>query len=107
MKSPLKHCTLVAALALSVAAPAHADTITARVTRIYPISTGVVNVSVASGCKVGTSHYFQFTLNSEAAKAWYALLLTAATNKTSVSIAFPGACDPNASQTIQYVYQNF
>jgi hypothetical protein len=70
MKAFLKHTTLVGALALAAAAPAHADTISAKVTRLYPTSNGVVNVSISSGCKVGTSYYFQFTLNSDAARAW-------------------------------------
>jgi hypothetical protein len=107
MKVCLKHATLVGAMVLAAAVPAQAEVITARVTRLYPLNTGVVNVSLASGCKVGTSYYFQFTINSDTTRAWYTTLLTAANNKTPVSIAFPGACDPAAHQPVQYIYQNY
>ena len=106
MNNFLKRAALTCALGLAAAAPAHADIISAKVTRLYPTSAGVVNVSLSTGCKANTSFYYQFNLNTDAGKAWYAMLLTAATNKTNVAVAITGACDATMHQSVLYIYQN-
>lgn len=83
---------------------AHAAQVSGKVTRIY-ISNGAVNFRLAGDCKA--SAYWQFLLSNSSAKAWYAMLLSAATNNKEVVISFDAACDPLQTQPINYIYQNF
>lgn len=78
-----------------------------RVKRIYP-SGGNVYFWLDGGCKTKWGDgYWYFPLNSEAAKAWYALLLSAANSKTAVAIDFSGGCVADQNQQIWYVYQDY
>lgn len=87
---------------------AHADEhLVGLVTRIY-VNDGAVNFILAQGCKNITNYkYWQFSLASDTGKAWYAMLLSAATTKMPIRIAYPGACDPTVHQSVSYIYQDF
>jgi len=89
-----------------IAFGAQADIMTGRVTRIYPNASGV-SFQISAGCKAGTNFYYYFSPSTDYGKATYALLLSAATNKTTVNVAVAGACDSTDNQQITYVYQNY
>lgn len=83
------------------------------VERIFPTksTTGTAgNVSfrlIGDPC-TSESHntYWTFSLDTEASKAWFAMLLSAAVTKTKVIVG-AGACDKTVSSNIWYLYQNF
>jgi len=100
---------LAALTLLMCAFTAHAHE-TGRVTRIYPTNGEDRNVYfwLENGCKKNAADgYWYFPLNSDTAKAWYAMLLAAAHNKTPVSVAFSGTCVAGQHQPIWYVYQDY
>ena len=79
-----------------------------RVTRIYPQTDGTVYFWLDNGCKSGAiDGYWTFSLNSDTGKAWYAMLLSAANNKSPVAVAYSGVCTAGQHQPIWYVYQDF
>lgn len=97
--------TVLPTLALLFASlPAYAGS-TGLVSRIYP-SGDTINFQLKDACKTGTV-YWQFDIRTDIGKAWYALLLSAATTGRPVNIDYPGECNPSAHQTIWYVYQDF
>lgn len=97
--------TLAALLLLTASAPASAAGESGFVTRIYPAA-NIINFQLQNSCKTG-GVYWQFDATTDMGKAWYAMLLTAATNKKPVNISFAGGCDPSQHQTIWYMYQDF
>lgn len=82
-----------------------AEHIAGQITRIYPTSGGTVYFRLAGACKVTT--YFYFNVSSDAGKAWYAMLLSAATTGQPVQISIVDPCDPAVNQPIQYVFQDY
>ena len=97
----------IVAVGFSGALPmaAHAAETIGEVSRLYPHSNGRVYFRIVGDtCK--TSTYWYFDLGTDAADAWYAMLLSAAHNKTPVNVAH-GNCISTDHQTISYVYQDF
>lgn len=104
MRSLVISC-LVAVMLMGVSTSAHsAEHLSGKVTRIYPNASGVY-FRLSGTCK--TSTYFYFSIASDAGKAWYAMLLSAAAAKQPVRIAIANSCDSAVDQPIQYVYQDF
>lgn len=97
----------IALCLFGVALTAHAGE-TGRVKRIYPNGDGNVYFWLDVGCKTKWGDgYWYFPLNSDAAKAWYALLLSAAQSKAVVAIDFSGGCVAGQNQQIWYAYQDY
>ncbi|SOD56036.1 hypothetical protein [Pseudoxanthomonas wuyuanensis] len=97
---------LVAVALMGASVSAHsAEHLVGQVTRVYVTSAGTVNFRLSGGCK--TSTYFYFSLASDASKAWYAMLLSAATTKQPVRISIADPCDATINQPIQYIFQDF
>ncbi|AWV05774.1 hypothetical protein C9I47_0048 [Lysobacter maris] len=95
------------AIGIVLASPAGAETLTGNVSRIYVTSTGMVNFRIQGACKSGTYFQFQLTEEDSARKAWYAMLLNAATQRQPVRVALADACDPAINQTVAYMYQDY
>lgn len=87
------------------------DTVTGKISRLYPSSgTGgdpdLVYFSISgNSCKSNT--YWYFKLQGEASKAWFSMLVAATATKSSVNVSFNGACNPAADQEIKYIFQDF
>lgn len=96
---------LAALLLLAVYAPSSVAGESGLVTRIYPAA-NIINFQLQNSCKTGTV-YWQFDATTDMGKVWYAMLLTAATNKKPVNISYAGNCDPSQHQTIWYMFQDF
>ena len=99
--------TLGLATIMLMVVPASAQTaehLAGQVTRIYPQSNGNIYFRLSGTCK--TSTYFYFSTANDGGKAWYAMLLSAATTKQPVRIA-TNICDPAVDQPIHYLYQDF
>lgn len=77
------------------------------VDRIYPYG-GHVNFRLKDDdCKSSAvNSYWQFDLDSETSKAWFAMLLSASATKTTIKLGVP-ECDPSKNQYISYMYQDF
>lgn len=82
-----------------------ADIITGKVKRIYPQGDLIYFRIVGDACK--TNKYWYFTLQSEVSKAWFSMLLAAATTQSEVLISYSGSCDASINQQIDYVVQDF
>jgi hypothetical protein len=105
MRGFVTACLIAAVLMAEVASAQSAQHLSGRVTRVYPVSNGDVYFRLSGTCK--TNSYFYFSTASSAGKAWYALLLSAATTKQPVRIAMGSSCDPAVDQPIHYIYQDF
>lgn len=78
-----------------------------EVARIYPQGGKVFFRLKNDPCKnAAANKYWYFDLNNEVAKAWFSMLLSAAATKTKVQLGY-NSCDPDISQPITYVYQDF
>ncbi|GAA5445247.1 hypothetical protein Misp06_03446 [Microbulbifer sp. NBRC 101763] len=95
----------------ALAANVQADAVVGPVARIY-VHDNIVNFRLKDdACKLESTvgnTYWRFSLDSqpETAKAWYAMLLNAATTGKSVKLGVP-SCDPENHQYIRYVYQDY
>lgn len=102
MRKPLLCTFLLVASQL-----AQAEDLGGKVTRIYPNAMGI-NFRLEGTCKASSnSAYFYFPLSSDLSKAWYAMLLSAASSGQPVRISLPQPCDPAVNQQVSYVYQNY
>lgn len=90
------------AMAGSALADEHA---TGLVQRIYPHGNNIISFKVHGDCKAVS--YWHFSMDAPVGKAWYAMLLAAAHNKTPIRYAYVGPCSPNTNQQINYLYQDF
>jgi hypothetical protein len=105
MRGLVMVCLVTAALMAAVASAQSTQHLSGRVTRVYPLSNGDIYFRLSGTCK--TNSYFYFSTASSGGKAWYALLLSAATTKQPVRIAMGSNCDPVMDQPIHYIYQDF
>lgn len=103
---------LVSVVITITAQSAWSGTVSGNVSRLYPSSGGSGNPDLVyfkisgDACKAD-SGYWYFALQSEASKAWFSMLLAAATTRSDVIVAFNGACNQGVSQEVTYIYQNF
>ncbi len=96
---------LVVVVGMATAPVAEAEILSGEVSRIYVTSSGAVNFRISGACKAST--YFFFNLSSDHGKAWYAMLLNAATTRQSVRVSIADTCDPAVNQSVAYVYQDY
>lgn len=81
-----------------------------QVERIYPSNGKVYFRLKGDECKDKGSRntYWYFDLSTDTGKAYYSLLLAAATTKSVVQVGRPAnSCSPELSQEINYIYQDY
>jgi hypothetical protein len=106
---------VVMLVGLVVSSELMAGTVSGQVERIYPTvsSAGVqvVNFRIKNDlCKLSGSAgntYWRFDLENDISKAWYSILLAAGTSGMPVKVGVPDNCDPNSTEYINYIYQDF
>jgi len=100
----MKHCIAILILA-ALSGLAFSDTLTGKISRIYPQGERVYFLIDGDSCK--TIRYWYFTLGDDVSKAWLSLMIAAANTNAEIAVAFAGPCDPILNEEISYIYQNF
>ncbi len=80
-------------------------TVTGQVKRIYPTSPERVHFRIDND-RCSSSKYFYFDLNNETKKAWFSMLLAAATTGSEIKISI-SECPEKDHVAIRYMYQDF
>jgi len=92
-----------------------AGSVSGEVERIFPftdsVGNSVVNFRLKNdSCKLSGSQgntYWRFKLETEIEKAWYSMLLAAATTGKPIRAGVTDPCDPNKNEYVNYLYQDY
>lgn len=104
VKKYIKSALFIFALLMSVNAAANV-TVQGEVARLYP-SGNAVHFKLKNDQCGNTGQYYYFPLGTEVEKAWYAMLLAAATTGKPVKVSIPG-CPATAYVLVRYIYQDY